>query len=136
MQDNKNDYLQIIQGTINRLSTTSAIFKGFAATVVANLLVSDCSNYPLRTTLISCIVLFIFMGADSYYLQMERNFRHLYDAVRLNQHPVDYSMNPSIDSTTKLAARSRLIGCLASPSICFFYIPLLACLALLALLKN
>ena len=37
MKDGKIEYLQMIQEAICRMSTTSAIFKGFAATIVAGI---------------------------------------------------------------------------------------------------
>lgn len=37
MSDGKKEYLQMIQEPICRMSTISAIFKGFAATIVAGI---------------------------------------------------------------------------------------------------
>lgn len=37
MEDDRKTYLQMIQSTIERMSTTSAIFKGFCATIVTGI---------------------------------------------------------------------------------------------------
>jgi len=37
MKEGKIEYLQMIQEPISRMSTISAIFKGFAATIVAGI---------------------------------------------------------------------------------------------------
>lgn len=37
MEDDKKIYLQMVQSTIERMSTTSAIFKGFCAAIVTGI---------------------------------------------------------------------------------------------------
>ena len=37
MNEGKTEYLQMIQEPISRMSTVSAIFKGFAATIVSGI---------------------------------------------------------------------------------------------------
>lgn len=50
MNNDRVAYLQMIQGTIDRMSTTSAIFKGFCATIIAEIATvasSDISKWVL-----------------------------------------------------------------------------------------
>lgn len=57
MEEGKKEYLQMLQEPICRMSTISAIFKGFAATIVAGI-----SAISYSTTNILDFGTFIFAG--------------------------------------------------------------------------
>ena len=68
-------YLQMIQSTIERMSTVSAIFKGFAATIVAGIAAlsyCDVNTYILG---LSFVPVLLFALLDIYYLQLEKKYR-------------------------------------------------------------
>lgn len=121
MADNQDKvaYLQLIQEPIGRMSTISSIIKGFCITVVSGLLCIffDKNNYYILLLSISSIL--IFMLLDIYYLRLERRFRYLYNAVAKNEVDIDFSME--LIGTNKQCG-SRVIDCLKSFSIWFFYI--------------
>lgn len=91
-EEQKIAYLQMIQEPISRMSTISAVLKGFAATTVTGI---AAISFMSIETVVLVLLLFpvtAFMILDIYYLQLERRFRALYEQVRKNEHPLDYSM--------------------------------------------
>ena len=99
MNDNgKYEYLQMIQEPICRMSTTSAIFKGFAASIVAGVSMISYSTTSKLVICLSFLPVIAFMFLDVYYLRLERKFRFLYDQVRTGQHKIDFSMQLTNES--------------------------------------
>ena len=133
--DEKIAYLQIVQDTINRMSTASAIFKGFAATIVAGLSVISYSQISRWVLVMSFIPVLSFALLDIYYLKIEKKYRKLYDEVRLDSKKVDFSMN--IRNLSKKSQRYK-VGtweCIKSPSIILFYPLMIVVLTIVSLLK-
>lgn len=123
----------MIQNTIDRMSTTSAVIKGFAATVFTAIGTLSFSGY---CKLIMVIPIICFFVLDVYYLMLERRFRFLYEQVRLLKKDLDFSMIPptykeivSLDPNSNV----RLRECLKSNSIRLFYVPVLIASILLIL---
>ena len=65
----KIQYLQIVQKPISRMSTISAIYKGFAATIVAGIATLTYREIDLRILGLSFIPLILFAFRDVYYLK-------------------------------------------------------------------
>lgn len=118
MKEGKVEYLQLIQEPICRMSTISAIFKGFAATIVAGIATLPYKDLNTWILLLSFIPVLSFAILDIYYLQLERKYRYLYEQVRKDAHDIDFSMDIHCD---KKAARARIRDCIKSPSIWLFY---------------
>ena len=98
---NNNDklvYLQLIQEPICRMSTISAIFKGFAAAIVGGIAMISYSDISLVVLGLSFLPVFAFLILDIYYLKLERKFRYLYNEVKDNKHPIDYSLDLKLDN--------------------------------------
>ena len=91
--DQKIAYLQMLQEPISRMSTTSAVFKGFAATIVAGIAALTYADIHTWVLGMSFIPILSFAMLDVYYLKLEKKYRYLYEQVRTDQHPVDFSMN-------------------------------------------
>ena len=126
MDENKIAYLQMIQEPIGRMSTASAIFKGFAATIVAGIAAlsyCDVNTYILG---LSFVPVLLFALLDIYYLQLEKKYRYLYEQVRTDEHEVDFSMKLT---KNKKAAKARIWDCAKSPSIWLFYPAMIAILS-------
>ena len=118
MDENKIAYLQMIQEPIGRMSTASAIFKGFAATIVAGIAAlsyCDVNTYILGPSFVPVL---LFALLDIYYLQSEKKYRYLYEQVRTDEHEVDFSMKLTKDNKS---AKARVIDCIKSLSIWLFY---------------
>lgn len=118
MKDGKTEYLQMIQEPICRMSTISAIFKGFAATIVAGIATLTYTDVNTLVLFLSFIPVLSFAMLDIYYLQLEKKYRFLYEQVRKDAHDVDFSMDIQCD---KKVAKARIRDCIKSPSIWLFY---------------
>ena len=118
MEDKMIQYLQFLQETISRMSTNSAIFKGFAATIVAGISVINYSSVELSILVLSFLPVLSFACLDIYYLKLERKYRYIYNKVRQGEYPIDFSMDISNEMESE---KSQLLNCLKSPSIYLFY---------------
>lgn len=117
----KLGYLQLIQEPICRMSTISAIFKGFAATVVAGISMIAYENVSTIILGLSFLPVIAFFLLDVYYLQLERKFRFLYNEVACDRHPIDYSLKLNLSKEQLLQAKATICCCIKSPSIYLFY---------------
>ena len=90
--EKKLGYLQLIQEPICRMSTISAIFKGFAATIVAGVAVISYDDIHVAVLGLSFLPVIAFGIIDVYYLMLERQFRFLYNEVAEDKHEVNYSL--------------------------------------------
>lgn len=118
MEDGKIEYLQMIQEPICRMSTISAIFKGFAATIVAGIAALTYCEVNTWVLGLSFVPVVVFAFLDIYYLKIEKKYRFLYEQVRNGAHEVDFSMQLPENNAV---AKSRVWDCIKSPSIWLFY---------------
>ena len=118
LKEGKVEYLQMIQEPICRMSTISAIFKGFAATVVAGIAALPYNEVNTWILGLSFAPVILFAFLDIYYLRLEKKYRFLYEQVRSDTHEIDFSMELTKDNK---AAKSRIGDCVKSPSIWLFY---------------
>jgi hypothetical protein len=118
MEGGKLEYLQMIQEPICRMSTISAIFKGFAATIVAGIAALTYCEVNIWVLGLSFLPVVVFVFLDIYYLKIEKKYRFLYEQVRIGEHEVDFSMQLTRDNAV---AESRVWDCIKSPSIWLFY---------------
>ena len=125
MDENKVAYLQMIQEPIGRMSTASAIFKGFAATIVAGIAALSYSEVNTWVLGLSFVPALLFALLDIYYLKLEKKYRYLYEQVRTDEHEVDFSMKLTKDNK---AAKARVSDCIKSPSVWLFYPAMIAIL--------
>jgi len=127
-------YLQMIQSVIERMSTTSAIFKGFCATIVAGVFAVSFTEINKWTLILTIIPVSCFLMLDIYYLRLEKRFRALYNSVREGKKEVDFDLTPPPIKTLRIGD-AGLWSCFMSPSIYLFYIPVLITSALMIYLK-
>lgn len=135
MNDRKIEYLQLLQEPICRMSTISAIFKGFAATIVAGISLISYGSTNIWILALSFMPVLSFAILDVYYLKLERKFRFLYDQVRLDKHEVDFSMQLTNNPLDIITAKATTWECIKSPSIYLFYPFMLLILIIVFLLK-
>ena len=81
MKEETIKHLEFIQNIITRHNTNSFQIKGLTVTIVSALLAVYASNDNLAFLWISIIPTILFWFLDSYYLQLERKFRGLYNDV-------------------------------------------------------
>ncbi len=135
MDDKKIAYLQMIQEPIGRMSTSSAIFKGFSATIVAGIASLTYKDLNVWVMVLSFLPVVAFALLDVYYLTLERKYRFLYEQVLSGEHKANLSMKLSLNKAEKKQANARIRDCLKSPSIYLFYPLMLAILATVTILK-
>ena len=87
-------HLEMIQGVINRQARNSFLIKGWSLTLLAAALVLA---FRSNGALLPFFWLFAFISAgfwalDSYFLQLERKFRGIYDDVRKRK-TTDFAMD-------------------------------------------
>lgn len=133
--EDKLGYLQLIQEPICRMSTISAIFKGFAATIVAGIATISYTDINLFVLGLSFLPLLSFAVIDIYYLKLERKFRLLYNKVAIDEHPINYSLNIEFGKEEIKKAKATNWECIKSPSIWLFY-PLLIAILIVVLVSK
>lgn len=77
--DNKIRFLEMIQNLITRMATNSFMLKGWAVTLVAGTFALSDTESNYLFFLISYVPIILFWFLDSYYLQLERKYRKLYN---------------------------------------------------------
>lgn len=79
--DNKIKFLEMIQSLITRMSTNSFMLKGWAVTLVAGTFALSNTETNNLFFLIAYVPIILFWFLDSYYLQLERKYRELYNEI-------------------------------------------------------
>jgi hypothetical protein len=94
--DKKQAHLEMIQGVVNRLSTSSFLLKGWSVVLVSALFALAAGNTKVHFVYLAYFPAVAFWVLDGYFLWQERMFRALYDHVRkLKEEEVDFSMDTS-----------------------------------------
>lgn len=70
--ESKISYLQMIQSSIDRMSTTSAIFKGFSATIITGISAVSFTEINKWVLFLAVLPIVCFLALDVYYLQLEK----------------------------------------------------------------
>lgn len=136
MNDGKKEYLQMLQEPICRMSMISAVFKGFAATIVAGISTISYGSTNIWVLGLSFLPVLAFAMLDVYYLKLERKFRFLFEQVRLDNHDIDFSMRLTNDPVEIIKAKARTWDCIKSPSIYLFYPLMIAILIAVIIMKS
>lgn len=92
-KEDKVAHLQMIQGIITRMGQNSFQIKGWAIGIMIAIFSFAGEQSNTRCILFTIVPLIIMWFLDSYYLQLERKFRLLYDDVRVSEENRDYDMN-------------------------------------------
>lgn len=124
----KIKHLEFVQAAIGRFSDHSFKLKGWAVVLLAALSAISARESNEQFVLLACIPTIILWGLDGYYLSLERQYRALYDVVRvLDEENIEYSMK--IDNNIKL--ENGWFSASKSKALLFFYGSLLVSIALL-----
>lgn len=81
LNEDERKHLEFIQNIITRMNSNSFTIKGWAVTIVAALLAVFASTKNVAFLAVSILPIFIFWWLDAKYLQMERKYRSLFNAV-------------------------------------------------------
>lgn len=121
INNEKIEYLKMVQEVIERMSTISSVFKGFSITVVIALItiIEKIFLSKIWILWIFLVPLFVLMFLDVYYLSLERKYRKLYEEIRTDIHDIDFSLEiPKNNDKYKI----NFLDCLKSKSILFFHL--------------
>ncbi|WP_138335219.1 MULTISPECIES: hypothetical protein [Streptococcus] len=103
-------HLEMIQAIIERMGNNSFIIKGWSFTSIGALFAFWFSNTSMwYILLLNFCVTILFWFHDAYYLSLERQFRRLYDEVRLSEIETDFRMTPKQEEGDFLIALFRPI---------------------------
>lgn len=120
--ENKIKHLEMIQAIITRMAQNSFMIKGWTLT----LLVAMFAFVPKTAYLFIPVVILpilIFACLDTFYLQLERRYRTLYDIVRnKTEENIDFDLKINDVCKTK---SNNFFSCITSKAILLFYIPIL-----------
>jgi len=133
MNENKIRHLEMIHSIIARMASNCFVLKGWVVTLVSGIFVLSSKDSNKIYFLIAYIPLIAFWFLDSFYLRLEREFKVLYEKVRLkDDSEIDFNMrrgniNLTVDDSQKLCYGR----CLFSITEAGFYVP---CAALVTVL--
>ncbi len=120
MNEKKLKHLEFIQGIISRMGGNLFYLRGWVITLVAGVLVllTQIGDGQLPIIFLALITA-LFWVYDGYFLSLERNYRKLYDRVRMmKEEDIDFSM--SIKDFKK-DWDSSMPACIFSPTLRYFY---------------
>ena len=106
------------------MSTTSAIFKGFCATILAGVSAISFTEINKWTLLVSLLPVFPFFLLDTYYFILEKKYRILYEQIRTDEKEADFNLKLNLTKVDCINGDATFWGCLKSPSIYLFYLPI------------
>ncbi|GAA3325859.1 hypothetical protein [Paeniglutamicibacter sulfureus] len=90
--EERRQYLDFIQSAIARMSSASAVAKGWALTVAVATYGYAGTKHSVTVALLGVFALLMFATVDARYLREERKYRLLFDAARKGEVDV-YEMN-------------------------------------------
>jgi len=125
---NKIKHLEMIQGVISRMASNSFALKGGTIALVSGIFVFASRMSNFQYFLVALIPVVFFWILDSYYLQLERKYRKLYDFVRKieSDEGIDFDMNYQKVCVDIEDSKTLCFGnCVLSRSEILFYVPLL-----------
>ena len=126
--DNKAIHLGFIQGVINRMGSNSFLIKGWSVTLVVALFALAAKDTNKSFMILALVSALLFWWLDAFILHQEKLFRQLYEAVRTELLPPDFSMD-----TAKLSAQvPNIFRVMFSMTLQFFH-GLIALLVIVAL---
>ena len=128
--DNKIKHLEFIQGIITRMAKNSFMLKGWAVTLIVGIFALTIQDSDRLFGLLADVSILIFWGLDAYYLSLERQYRRLYDEVRL-QSENDIDFNLKLNHKKSFRAWMK---CVFSKTEVTYYLSIALCATGIALL--
>lgn len=134
MEDKKIKFLEMIQGVINRMASNSFLLKGWAVTLLAGIFALAAKDSNFSFFLIAYVPIILFWFLDSYYLQLERKYRVLYNkAIKTLPEQIDFKLNPpKSDEMEKTCFYQSFF----SITECGFYLPAALLVALVIIIST
>ncbi|ATL48791.1 hypothetical protein COR50_17375 [Chitinophaga caeni] len=129
--ENKIKHLEFIQQIISRMNTNSFLLKGWSVTIMAGLFALAAKDSNQHFILITYFPILVFGILDAYFLSQERQYRALYNKVRLmSEESIDFDMQTNGLNEGK----NHIANAFISSTIAIFYLSLLAITTLVIIL--
>lgn len=103
--EDRRKHLDFIQSVVNRMSAASAATKGWLLPVVTASYGYAVIKGSPQVAMLGVVALLLFGLLDANYLNQERCYRRLYDAVAQGGHIPPFAMNPAL--ADRCAERGR-----------------------------
>jgi hypothetical protein len=134
MEDSKIKFLEMIQGIINRMASSSFLLKGWAVTLLTGIFALAAKDSNSTFFLIAYIPIILFWFLDSYYLQLERKYRVLYNkATETLSEQIDFKLIPPKSDEKK---KTCFYQSFFSRTECGFYLPAILLVALVVIISK
>jgi len=124
-------YFTIIQNVINRMAQNSFLIKAWAVTLIAAITVLTFSIINILIFGVLLVITIIFWVLDSYYLKLEKLYRHLYNAKveDYNNNQIRKSMKLfDMDYEPFKKIEHKIPRIMVTKSEILFYIPIIGAL--------
>jgi len=132
--DAKIKFLEMIQSVITRMASNSFMLKGWAVTLVAGTFVLSAREANNLFFLIAYVPILVFWFLDSYYLQLERKYRILYNKVTdQNLDEIDFKLSVG---KSKAEDKTCFFQSLMSPTELWFYFPTAILVAIVIIISQ
>lgn len=130
MSEMKIKHLEMIQSIISRMANNSFLLKGWGITIIAGIFSLNNSEMNAAIYLLIYFIIILFWLLDSYYLQLEKRFRTLYEDS-LEKEEVTFSME--IPEPT-FKRKNTFVQAFFSKTELGFYLPLAIIISLVFIL--
>ncbi len=132
--ENKVKHLEFIQLTITRMNTNSFLIKGWLVTLVTGIFILSAKEANMKFLWFAPFATLLFWLLDAFFVTSERQFRNLYNSVRLKaENEIDYSMDLSDFNS---GASSFFPSFLSVTLLLFYPAVLVASIVATTLIKN
>lgn len=119
---NKLKHLEMIQGVINRMAGNSFLIKGWCVTLVGAIIALASKDDDKRFIAVAYYPVVMFWLLDGFFLNQERLYRSLYDAVRLKlEVAIDFSMDAKAVPPPPGKKKPTWLRALFSRTLLLFY---------------
>ncbi|MEG2310511.1 MAG: hypothetical protein RSB76_00825 [Clostridia bacterium] len=120
----KDNHLNMIQDIIKRMADNSFNLKAWAILIIVAIFTFAGENNNIKCILFTNLPLVVFWCLDTYYLQLERKYRLLYETVRLkDDKDIDYDMSfKNLLVNMNGAKKISYFNCLFSKTQVLFYL--------------
>ena len=131
--EKKLKHLDFLQLVITRMNINSFLLKGWTVTLVAALFAFAAKDSNIQYIVITYVSTPLFWILDGYYLSLERQYRELYNLVRVkDENLIDFDLNASVYNSGK----NMWFPCIFSKTLNIFYGTLLLLTFMVMLIIN
>lgn len=135
--DDKKQYLVMIQGLVARMEANSFALKSWTVTLVAAILALSATSINKRYALISVMPVIIFWVMDTYYIQLQRKYRFLFESIRKSKDDSDVNFDLSLETLNQCVGdnmKLRFVAGFLSKTELMFYLPVTTLVVIVVIL--